>query len=118
MIDFNWGEYALWQLSPRVKVGMDGRRETVFPEKMYAEYVNFYSGVGQWDAVLKDYPTDMVLMQSGSAPVNLLKLSSEWQVVYADKLSTLLVRRDSSAAQGLLKAASDFNSPLNETRFP
>ena len=118
MIDFNWGEYALWQLSPRVKVGMDGRRETVFPEKMYAEYVNFYSGIGQWDAVLKDYPTDMVLMQSGSAPVNLLKLAPDWQVVYADKLSTLLVRRDSHTAQALLNTASGFHSLISETRFP
>lgn len=118
MIDFNWGEYALWQLSPRVKVGMDGRRETVYPEKMYAEYVNFFSGIGQWDAVLKDYPTDMVLMQSGSAPVNLLKLTPDWQVVYVDKLSTLLVRRDSPAAQALMNTARGFHSPISETRFP
>jgi hypothetical protein len=118
MVDFNWGEYALWQLSPRVKVGMDGRRETVFPEKMYSEYVNFYSGIGQWDAVLKDYPTDMVLMQSGSAAVNLLKLTPDWQVVYADTLSTLLVRRDSPAAQALLNTASGFHSPLSESQFP
>jgi hypothetical protein len=118
MTDFNWGEYAIWQLSPRIKVGMDGRRETVYPEKMYAEYVNFYAGIGMWEAVLKDYPTDMVLMQSGSAPVNLLRLDPDWQQVYADHLSTLFVRRDSPAAQALLNSASDFHSPLSESQFP
>jgi hypothetical protein len=118
MIDFNWGEYAIWQLAPRVKVGMDGRRETVYPETMYAEYVYFYSGIGEWDAVLKNYPTDMVLMPSGSAPVNLLRLSANWQVVYADPLSTLFVRRDSPGAQSLLAAARDFRPPAAERPFP
>jgi hypothetical protein len=118
MIDFNWGEYAIWHLSPRIKVGMDGRRETVYPAAMYAEYVNFYSGVGEWDAVLKNYPTDMVLMQSGSAPVNLLRLSPDWQVVFSDRLSTLFVRRDSPTAQALLETASDFRPPAGERPFP
>jgi hypothetical protein len=27
---FNWGEYALWHLSPDFKVSIDGRRETVY----------------------------------------------------------------------------------------
>jgi hypothetical protein len=118
MIDFNWGEYAIWQLAPRVKVGMDGRRETVYPEQMYAEYINFYFGIKEWDAVLKEYPSDMVLMSSKSAPVNLLKLKADWQVVYADQLSTLFVRRDSPVAQQLLNAARDFQPPPGEKQFP
>jgi hypothetical protein len=118
MIDFNWGEYAIWQLSPRIKVGMDGRRETVYSSQMYAEYINFYFGMMEWDAVLKNYPSDMVLMQSGSAPVNLMRLLPDWQVVYADKLSTLFVRRDSPVAQPLLQTASDFQPPAGERQFP
>lgn len=118
MIDFNWGEYAIWQLSPRIKVGMDGRRETVYPEKLYNEYKEFYSGIGNWDSVLKDYPTDMVLLQSVSAPANLLKLSPDWQLVYSDKLSTLFVRRDSPAAQPLLKTAKSFQPPIGAMQFP
>jgi hypothetical protein len=118
MIDFNWGEYAIWQLAPGVKVGMDGRRETVYPEKMYAEYVNFYFGVGEWDAVLKNNPSDMVLMQSVSAPANLLRLSPDWPVAYADDLSTLFVRRDSPAARQLLEAASNFKADVSERQFP
>ena len=29
---FDWGEYAIWHLQPGIKVGMDGRRETVYPD--------------------------------------------------------------------------------------
>jgi hypothetical protein len=118
MIDFNWGEYTIWNLAPWVKVGMDGRRETVYPEQMYAEYINFYYGIREWDAVLKKYPSDMVLMASESAPVNLLKLSPDWQVAYEDQLSTLFVRRDSPAAKTLLATALNFQPPASERPFP
>jgi hypothetical protein len=29
---FNWGQYAIWHLSPRLRVSMDGRRETIYSE--------------------------------------------------------------------------------------
>jgi hypothetical protein len=29
---FDWGEYAIWHLSPRLKVSWDGRRETIYSE--------------------------------------------------------------------------------------
>jgi hypothetical protein len=118
MIHFDWGEYAIWQLSPRVKVGMDGRRETVYPEKAYSEYIDFTFGLRNWDAILKDYPTDMVLIHSGSAPDNLLRLAPNWQVVYTDELSTLFVRRDSTAAQPLLQTANGFQPPSVVRQFP
>jgi hypothetical protein len=118
MIDFDWGEYAIWQLSPHIRVGMDGRRETVYPEKAYSEYINFHFGLGEWDALLKHYPTDMVLIQTGSAPDNLLKLVPDWQVVYTDEISTLFVRRDSSADQPLLQTAKDFQPPGGVSQFP
>ncbi len=29
---FDWGQYAIWHLSPRLRVSWDGRRETVYSE--------------------------------------------------------------------------------------
>ncbi len=50
---FNWGEYALWQLSPAgIRVSMDGRRETVYSEQVTADHMRFYSGA----ADMVDYP--------------------------------------------------------------
>jgi hypothetical protein len=34
VLPFDWGEYALWQFGPRLRVSMDGRRETVYSEQM------------------------------------------------------------------------------------
>ena len=35
-VPFNWGEYAIWHFSPRLKVSIDGRRETVYSEQRLA----------------------------------------------------------------------------------
>jgi hypothetical protein len=31
---FDWGEYAIWHLGPRLKVSIDGRRETVYSDSV------------------------------------------------------------------------------------
>jgi hypothetical protein len=30
VVPFNWGEFAIWHWGPRLRVGIDGRRETVY----------------------------------------------------------------------------------------
>jgi len=50
---FNWGEYALWHLSPAgIRVSMDGRRETVYSARVTADHMRFYAG----RADMVDYP--------------------------------------------------------------
>jgi hypothetical protein len=41
---FDWGEYALWHLGPRLKVSMDGRRETIYSPHMLAIHHSIYDG--------------------------------------------------------------------------
>ena len=33
---FDWGEYAIWQFGPRLRVSIDGRRETVYSDAVIA----------------------------------------------------------------------------------
>lgn len=50
---FDWGEDALWHLSPAgIKVSMDGRRETVYSERVNEDHQRFYAG----DPSMLDYP--------------------------------------------------------------
>lgn len=50
---FDWGEYALWQLSPSgIRVSMDGRRETVYSARVLRDHDRFYRG----HADMVDYP--------------------------------------------------------------
>jgi hypothetical protein len=36
VLPFNWGEYAIWHWAPRLRVSIDGRRETVYSDSVIA----------------------------------------------------------------------------------
>jgi hypothetical protein len=71
---FDWGEYALWQLSPaRIRVSMDGRRETVYSARVLRDHQRFYQG----HADMVDYPdrigADHVWLPSGFPIIETLR---------------------------------------------
>jgi hypothetical protein len=44
---FDWGEYAIWHLSSSgIRVSMDGRRETVYSDRVLADHWAFYLNTG------------------------------------------------------------------------
>jgi hypothetical protein len=44
IVEFNWGEYAIWHLGPRLLVSVDGRRETVYSPARLEEFFDVASG--------------------------------------------------------------------------
>ena len=46
---FDWGQYAIWHLSPRLKVSWDGRRETVYSEAAQATQKAVAAGLPEGD---------------------------------------------------------------------
>jgi len=92
-VPFDWGEYVLWHLGPRMKVSNDGRRETLYSEESYQQSRDFEHGTGVWNALLKNGPsTDFVLAPLGSPTVNLLSQSDGWLPLYRDTICVLFVR--------------------------
>jgi len=91
VIPFGWGEYALWHLGPRIKVSIDGRRETVYPEKVFNDSWAFMLGLGDWDAILREGPADMVLVGKQFQAFNLMSLKRDWILVYEDSFAALFV---------------------------
>ena len=53
LVWFDWGEYVIWHFSPRLRVSIDGRRETVYSDELIASHMAFYLG----DATAIDLPT-------------------------------------------------------------
>jgi hypothetical protein len=98
---FDWGEYIIWHLSPKVRVSVDGRRETVYSPESYQRSLRFLYGIGEWDAILNDPQTDMALVGRDQPTYNLLRLKPGWQLVYEDSLSGLFARENSSLAQAI-----------------
>jgi hypothetical protein len=117
-INFNWGGYAIWHLGPRIKVSIDGRSETVYSEKNVYQTSQFMLGIGEWDALLEQYPTDMALVKSDSAVYNLLQLEPDWVLVYSDEFSALFARKGSAVLKTLQHTATEFSPPPQTGYFP
>jgi len=61
-VDFDWGEYVIWHVGPRVQVSVDGRRETVYSDAVHALNQRFIAGADGWDRLLTERPSDLVLV--------------------------------------------------------
>jgi len=64
---FDWGEYALWHLGPRVKVSMDGRRETIYTDTRLREHAAVLHGTPAGLAVLEAWQAEYVWLPVTSA---------------------------------------------------
>lgn len=116
---FNWGEFVIWRLGPRVQVGMDGRRETVYPDSVYDDYRDFRAGTGDWRRWLERYGADMALVATETPPDNLLALEPGWREVHRDDDSALYGREGWPGTRRVAEAASDGSGPPGEARcFP
>ncbi|HEX5217316.1 MAG TPA: hypothetical protein VFV98_17770 [Vicinamibacterales bacterium] len=91
---FNYGEYALWHLSPRLRVSMDGRRETVYSDDRLAEH----------DAIIAGEPAGLSALASWRAEYVWLPLAS---VVTRAWLTAHDYRIDVETLQSFVAVRSD-----------
>jgi len=98
---FDWGEYIIWHLGPRVRVSVDGRRETVYSPESYDRSMRFPFGIGVWDEVLDDSRTELALIGHDQPAYKLMTSKPDWVLVYEDSTSALYARRNSPQADAL-----------------
>jgi len=88
--DYNWGGYLLWRGDARYPVGIDGRGDTLYSNRVFDEYLTVLQGQNGWEAVVQDSPAQYALMPSDAA-VAVDNLPG-WRRVYSDEIATLSVR--------------------------
>jgi hypothetical protein len=102
-VDFDWGEYVIWHAGPRVKVSVDGRRETVYSDAAYEENLRFTGGADDWDRLLA--PSDLALVSVRTPAFALLSQRADWPMLMHDDLcGCALFGRIDSAATAALRA--------------
>jgi hypothetical protein len=89
---FDWGEYAIWHLSPAgIRVSLDGRRETVYSPDVLAHHFAFYEA----RAADLDYPerinADVVWLPREFPVVEPLKRRG-WNLAFGTARSVVLTR--------------------------
>jgi hypothetical protein len=108
---YNWGEFVLWKLSPRVKVSFDGRDETVYPPYVSTDNFNFMHGNGDWRRLLRAYPTEMVLVDKRYPMALHMAQEPGWIPVYEDKISALYLPAAKSQGPWRVPPTSDGTIP-------
>jgi len=95
-VPLDWGEYVLWSLAPQVKVSIDGRFATVFPEQVVEDNFAFFTSAPTWRRLLEHYPTEAVLVPADwSSPI---RREPGWQRAYGDTVAEIYVRSERAAA--------------------
>ena len=104
---FDWGEYALWQLSPSgIRISMDGRRETTYSAKTIDDHFRFYRGGPD----MVDYPerigADHVWLPSHMPMIEPLTRRG-WVTILDTGKSVVLARNGQPAAGPPQRAQAD-----------
>ena len=88
---FNWGEYAIWHLGPKLLVSMDGRRETVYSEDFFDAHSRFYADGPDAAAFVRRLAPDFIWLPSDEAVVKTLAKDG-WHPVFRGPISTIVGR--------------------------
>lgn len=59
---FAWGSYLSWRLFPKIKISMDGRYETTYPESSFNMNSDFFEHEGDWLKLIRSYKVDYVIL--------------------------------------------------------
>jgi hypothetical protein len=91
-----WGSYISWNLYPAVRVAMDGRNISLFPDALVEENLRFYiAAAAEVDpGVPLRYDTDLVLVPTDSPVISRVRRDHRWRVLYEDSDAALFSRTD------------------------
>jgi hypothetical protein len=93
---FDYGEYAIWHLSPDLRVSIDGRRETVYSDEAVERQFRFYLVPGDRKEIVRELKPDYIWMPSN---LNVAKdlASDGWKPIFTGPRSVILSRGTFSA---------------------
>ncbi len=89
---FNWGEFALYHLYPRLRASIDGRYETVYTDDVARANWDFTFGREDAARLLDLYGADFALYPGDSGAARWLAREPSWELVSADDLAALYQR--------------------------
>jgi len=111
MTTFDYGAYCSWKLYPLVKVSLDGRFELVYSLRLFERSGDFYGARPGWQSMLRDYPTDIVLIPARATVARVMPTSG-WERVYSDSEYELYAR------PGLHLPRVELHGPPPDGTFP
>ena len=109
LVWFDWGEYAIWHLAPRLRVSIDGRRETVYSEAVRARHGQFYLDEPGGAALPRELAADYVWIPPYAPAVHGLEAAG-WERLYQDADSVVFGRAGSRTSHTPVAVPAAFNA--------
>jgi len=106
LIWFDWGNYALWHLSPRMRISMDGRRETVYSPDLQDRHLRFYFDAPGGASLPADLAADYVWIPRTLPAVHRLDADG-WRRIYEGEQSVIFGRAALPEANAGVVLAAD-----------
>ena len=108
---FGLGSYVSYKLYPDNLIYMDGRYEEVYNNEEFNNLKSYETVAENWDNVLKDYPTQILMPVLGSKIYNHLKESKTWTEVYKGNVTGVFLPKDK------VKYNKKFIEPTNNINY-
>ncbi len=90
-INFDWGSYASYKLYPNNLIVMDGRYEEVYDPNLLMELKNFHMVKDDWYRIIRDYKTDVMIIEKKYPVYDKIINHSDWKLVFENNLSGIFV---------------------------
>jgi hypothetical protein len=91
LVWFDWGEYAIWHLSPAMRVSIDGRRETVYSASMQNRHLRFFFDAPGGSDLPREIGADYVWIPAWLPAARRLR-TSDWSVLFDGPTSVIFAR--------------------------
>jgi hypothetical protein len=91
---FDWGQYAIWHLSPPLRVSMDGRRETVYSDSRLDEHGAILEGTPAGVEALERWQAEYVWLPATSVTTKAWLLANGYRLEHDTTHSFVAVRAD------------------------
>lgn len=94
LTEFALGSYVSYKLYPNNLIYMDGRYEEVYNDREFNNLMNFEKTENDWQAVLRDYPTEILLLNKDIPVYSVLNKMKDWVKIYEGEASGLFVKKN------------------------
>ncbi|MFQ5849500.1 MAG: hypothetical protein ACE5JU_02790 [Candidatus Binatia bacterium] len=93
-VPFDWGEYFIWKLYPKIRVSIDGRYTTAYPMEVIEDSWEWMSGGSRWRRLLEHYATQIAITKRSHPVTALLRKDPAWAYIYSDPIAFIFVKND------------------------
>jgi hypothetical protein len=94
-VPFDWGEYFIWKMYPKILVSIDGRYSTAYPMEVIEDSWEWMRGGTRWRRYLERYPVEIAITKRYHPVSELLRTDPEWIYIYSDSIAFIYIKRTS-----------------------